>query len=232
MPGRHDPCPCGRGKKYKHCVLYETTAASGESERFDPLVALLRQRLPEIYAREAHFYLDWLISNALAAGRLDALPALADELADTAGEHLDTIIRVFDQLAYHGQLAVLAAAVRRAWPQVRDGGGYFDWAVSEFAERGMTIAMLDYCEHSASPNAAELEALGAYFDCTIVRTGGAALFEMIPAWLRFLEARELIDAAQRERTLTGLSSLVPTLIEFWDHFASDPELRRAATRWP
>ncbi len=94
-------------------VIYQSTAASGERERFDALVALLRQRLPDVYAEDAHFYADWLISNALAAGRLDALPALADELADTAGEQIDIVTRVFDQLAYHGQLSVLAAAMRR-----------------------------------------------------------------------------------------------------------------------
>ena len=115
-------------------VIYESTVASGERDRFDALVALLRQRLPDVYAHDAHFYADWLISNALAAGRLDALPALADELADTAGDHLDVVTRVFDQLAYHGQLAVLAAAMRRAWPLVRDAGGIFEWAISEFAE--------------------------------------------------------------------------------------------------
>ena len=347
-------------------VIYESTAASGERDRFDALVALLRKRLPDVYAEDAHFYAGWLISNALAAGRLDALPALADELADTAGEQIDIVTRVFDQLAYHGQLAVLAAAMRRAWPLVRDAGGIFEWAISEFAERAMTYAMLDYLERTADPDAAELEAVSADFDITLVRPEGvaqfvahitgqaerrwtlddfdltehrrrkdapeppaangrtnlydltvefqgylrreegvsyakgelardqiqryileryagklsgnndrretrktgrkarasapvhllcpdydtldrylvgllkflsskpyraAALFEMLPAWLRFLEARELIDAGQRTRTLHELSSLVPDLIKVWDSYRLDPALRLATEGW-
>ncbi len=346
--------------------IYQATVASGERDRFDALVALLRQRLPDVYAHDAHYYADWLISNALAAGRLDALPALADELANTAGDHLDVVSRVFDQLAYHGQLAVLAAAMRRAWPLVKDAGGIFEWAISEFAERALTVAMLDYVERTADPDAAELEALSADFDITLVRPEGAAqfvahitgqaerrwtlddfdltehrrrkgapepaaadgrtnlydltvefqgylrreegvsyakgelardqiqqyileryagklsgnddrretrktgrkarslspvhllcpdrdtlnrylvgllrffsskpyraaaLFEMLPAWLRFLEARELIDTGQRDRTLHELSSLVPDLIKVWDSYRSDPALRLAAEHW-
>lgn len=157
-------------------VIHGTTAAHDERDRFDALVAQLRQRLPEVYAHDAHFYADWLISNALAAGRLAALPALVEELADTAGAELDTVNRVFDQLAYHGQLALLAAAMRRAWPLVRDAGQYFEWAVDEFAERGMTIALLDYLERTAAPNPVELAALGAEFDVTLVQPGGAAQF--------------------------------------------------------
>lgn len=343
-------------------AIYATTAAAGARERFDPLLALLRQRVPDVYAEDAHVYLDWLITNALVAGRPDVLPALADELADTADKQLDTVSCVFDQLAYHGQLSVLAAAARRAWPRVRDGKGYFEWAIREFGVRAMTLAMLDYLEHTTAPNAADLEALIADFGVAEVRPGGAAqflalitgqagrrwtlddfqrpahrrrkgksappandgqtnvydltleflgtlrredgvsyakgelardqieryildrqagelddendrraanalaatpvhplcpdfatldrylggllhlfnmqlhkaaaLFEMIPAWLRFLETRGLIDAAQRERTLSDLSSLVPTLSEFWGTFRSDPGLQRAAERWP
>ncbi len=27
-PGRNDPCPCGSGRKYKHCCLAKDTAPS------------------------------------------------------------------------------------------------------------------------------------------------------------------------------------------------------------
>jgi hypothetical protein len=347
-------------------AIYEATAASGERERFDPLVALLRQRLPDVYAHEAHFCLDWLISNALAAGRLDALPALADELAGMAGEHLDTVIRVFDQLAYHGQLAVLAAAMRRAWPLVRDSNNIFQWAIVDFAERGTRVAILDYLQGAEAPNAVELDTLGAYFGCSSVQPDGAvqflahvsgqtgrrwtlddfnlagpeqrkrsaeavagegrtnlsyltveflgylrreegmsyakgelardqleryileryaeelqkasgrskarktkakalasgpvhplcpdratldrylanllhlfnmrlhkaaALFEMIPAWLRFLEGCELIDSSQRQRALSELISLNADLIGLWRGYNADPALWLAAKRW-
>ena len=51
-------------------VIYQASVASGERERFDALLALLRQRQPDVYAHDAHFYAGWLISNALAAGRI------------------------------------------------------------------------------------------------------------------------------------------------------------------
>ncbi len=83
---------------------------------------------------DAHFYLDWLISNALITGRLDTLSTLVDPLADLAGAHLDIVNRVFDQLAYYDQLPVLAAGLRRAWPSVQHTDKYFEWAVVEFSE--------------------------------------------------------------------------------------------------
>jgi hypothetical protein len=33
-PGRNDPCPCGSGKKYKHCCLRNESAAVGTAEVF------------------------------------------------------------------------------------------------------------------------------------------------------------------------------------------------------
>src|SRR5207245_9487077 len=39
----------------------------------------------------------------------------------------------------------------------------------------------------------------------------AALFELIPAWLRYLERRGLIDASRREVTLSDISGLAPEL---------------------
>jgi hypothetical protein len=342
-------------------VIYDNSAAAGERDRFDALVALLRARLPEVWAEDAHFYLDWQITNALVAGRLDQIPALADELADIAGTQLDTVNRVFDQLAYYGQGSVLVAAARRAWPLVRDAGKYFDWAVGEFAEGATTYAILDYLERTAIPNAADLSMLNAEFGCVDVRpessaeflahiTGqagwrwrledfdltlprrrkgepapqtpgrtalyhltveflgylrrirdvpyckgelardqmqryilerhagdlkdtnsrskarkmfatapphllcpdaytlhrfldnllntwgprlhkGAVMFELIPAWLRFLESRDLIDADQLVRTLDELADLVPHLADIWGKFSSDPAVRLAAERW-
>ncbi len=348
-------------------IIYEATASNDERDRFDALVAQLRQRLPDVYAHDAHFYLDWLISNALIAGRLDALPALVDQLADLAGAHLDIVNRVFDQLAYYDQLPVLAAGLRRAWPSVQHTDEYFQWAVSEFSEYGLAYTTLDYLEHTIEPNLTEMEAIGAFFECKPVqpdafaqflahltgkagrrwtpgdldlmqrqphkgasepvvsqgrldfyyltvefldylrreegvsyakgelardqiqsyllkrydgelkaasrsRTGKknkskagasqsssillpdhasldrylmdllnpfsprphrlAALFEMIPAWLRFLETRGLIDAEQHAQTLDELGDLSASMAEFWESYSSEPAPRLAAERWP
>jgi len=43
-PGRNDPCPCGNGKKFKHCCLARPPAATGitPQDRSDALAALVR----------------------------------------------------------------------------------------------------------------------------------------------------------------------------------------------
>ena len=53
---------------------------------------------------------------------------------------------------------------------------------------------------------------------------------MIPAWLRFLESRQLIDAEQREKILQDLRGLDTELLKVAkDH--SDPALARAVEQW-
>ena len=56
-------------------TLKSATVEHDERDRFDDFVEALRTRLPEIYARHAHDYLDWQIINALGTGRLDAVSA-------------------------------------------------------------------------------------------------------------------------------------------------------------
>lgn len=47
-PGRNDPCPCGSGKKFKHCCLTRPQAATGitprdRTEAFDALLEYSRR---------------------------------------------------------------------------------------------------------------------------------------------------------------------------------------------
>ncbi|MBT9149131.1 MAG: hypothetical protein DDT27_00553 [Dehalococcoidia bacterium] len=59
----------------------------------------------------------------------------------------------------------------------------------------------------------------------------AATFELLPAWLRFLESRQLIDAQQREKTLHELQGLAIELIKVWKRYPGDPALQREMERW-
>jgi hypothetical protein len=59
----------------------------------------------------------------------------------------------------------------------------------------------------------------------------AAVFELLPAWLRFLESRHLIDAALRVQTLRDLESLLEPLCQVGSNFADDPTLHQALLRW-
>jgi hypothetical protein len=273
MPGRNDPCPCGSGKKYKHCCrkqdleaeraqkeaeraernaptmpwlpaassthssplneemdeevsvqdqpepdpldaiweafkaaktidqkiaiyteameagdldaelsfemidqIYTGAVASGERDRFDALVARLRERMPEVYAEDAVYYVDWLISNALAAGRVDDLPTLAEDLAGAVSKNLDYALIIFDKLAYHGQLATLASVMRRSYPSLKSASGYFEWAIQEFAGETATMVMLDYLERTPEPTAADLDALGVEFDVRPSYSGASSRF--------------------------------------------------------
>jgi hypothetical protein len=60
----------------------------------------------------------------------------------------------------------------------------------------------------------------------------AALFEIVPAWLRFLEFRGLIDAQTRAKVIANLRPLHAELLRTWEEFRDDPAVLRAALRWP
>ncbi len=59
----------------------------------------------------------------------------------------------------------------------------------------------------------------------------AATFELIPAWLRFLETKGLLESAMRESTLKDLGKLHATLCKLFDSDRSDPALSANMNRW-
>jgi hypothetical protein len=60
----------------------------------------------------------------------------------------------------------------------------------------------------------------------------AALWELIPAWMRFLQTEGLIDAELRKRTLNDLKPLADVLLKIFSNIHSDPALCEPAKRWP
>ena len=58
--GRNDPCPCGSGKKYKHCCLQREAAAKSEVISRDRAMDAMMDKLLD-FAREARFApeLEW-----------------------------------------------------------------------------------------------------------------------------------------------------------------------------
>lgn len=72
----------------------------GDFALWGVLVEELKAARPELYAHSASYYLEWQIADALAAGQLDRLPALAAALAETAGDDLDQFYYSRDRLAY------------------------------------------------------------------------------------------------------------------------------------
>ena len=344
-------------------TIHEHSIKQCDHDRLDSLLDALIERLPEVYDHHAHYYLDWRITHALLAGRVDAIPALVNALAETAGSDIDTFDAVAERLAYHGQLSPLADAFRIAWPLVKSSDNIVPWAVDGFAERAGLYEIFDALEHGTpadSSHAALESRIGPYlkadteylsrflghltgqtkktwtpgeFDSThqggpdagerytqnlsdisseflgylrreegvpytkgelarqqirqylqqrqdgklewrespleaAMRRGNharqkqrrppptppdhplcpdpstldryfgglmntffpqrykaATLMELMPAWLRFLESRQLIDARQREKSLQGLHELAGALLKVWQAYRDDPALQ-------
>jgi len=135
--------------------LHQDLINRGERARLAEFVGALRDRLPDVYKEGAHFYLSWLLKDALAEGRLDDVPPLAREIATRAGRDIDTVNRSLNALAYHGQLAVLVEALRIAWPDVRSSSNIVPWGIPEFANKGANYEIYDYIEHTKSPDPAD-----------------------------------------------------------------------------
>jgi hypothetical protein len=55
----------------------------------------------------------------------------------------------------------------------------------------------------------------------------AALFELMPAWLRYLAQNELLDAQQQQRSLREVEALRDSMIEIWSNYTADPVLLKA-----
>ena len=60
----------------------------------------------------------------------------------------------------------------------------------------------------------------------------AALFQAMPAWLRFLETRQLIDANTRSKVAHELLPLHADLMGLWEKYTDDPSLGRQQQAWP
>ena len=87
-------------------------------------------------------------------------------------------------------------------------------------------------EHPLCPDRQTLDMYVAQmFDPLTRRDFEAALtIEMVPAWLRFLESKGLIDAARRQKTLGELSRLKDDVLRLMTE-STDPAMRRNLERW-
>lgn len=59
----------------------------------------------------------------------------------------------------------------------------------------------------------------------------AALFELIPTWLRFLQFCQLIDPAQQATVHAELKNIADNLAAYWSDFPGDPALGQGAAAW-
>ncbi len=59
----------------------------------------------------------------------------------------------------------------------------------------------------------------------------AAAVELVPAWLRFLELRGLINAGEHTQTRQALEPIYASLSQLWEKHLEDPSLRQNLQAW-
>jgi hypothetical protein len=147
--------------------IHQQAIKQNERDRLRLLLDQLRERQPDAYAERMHWYLYWLITDALVARRFDEAAQPAREMTATAGTDIDIFNRVLDELDYYGQLSTLVEIMRLAWPEVKTSANIVPWGVTEFMIRGSEYEILHYLEHTVSPDAGDpvlVERLKYYFD--------------------------------------------------------------------
>lgn len=89
-------------------------------------------------------------------------------------------------------------------------------------------------EHVLCPDARTLDpflgGLSGLFEPSYYRI--AATLAVIPAWLRFLQSRGLIDADRQQQSLAEIQPLVAGTTGIWAGFREDPTLAAMMARWP
>ena len=73
-------------------TIHSAALDPDQRDRFDGIVSTLRERLPEVYASSANYYLEWQITHACVQDRVDALPAWVRELTETAKFDIDILV--------------------------------------------------------------------------------------------------------------------------------------------
>jgi len=153
--------------------IYYQTVERNERDRFEALAEALAKRLPDVYAAEAGYILGWRITNALADGRFDAIPALANEMARNAEKNIDGFFNLMVQLAYHNQLAALIEATRLAWPQVKNSIQIL--GIDEFANQAVDYLVFDYLARTTTPDSNDpnlLSQIAPYLELDLDRFAG------------------------------------------------------------
>ena len=123
-PGRNDPCPCGSGKRYKHCCgqLASTAAGRAAHPEFLELVALLQsgryaqaeQRARELVALHPDSGVAWkALGVALERQRKDALSVM-QRAAALLPEDAEVHANLGAALLASGRHTEAIASLRRA----------------------------------------------------------------------------------------------------------------------
>jgi hypothetical protein len=131
-------------------TIYYESVERNERDRFEALAEALLERLPDVYVAEAGSILGWRTTNAIADGRFDDIPAMANDMAQTVEKNIDEFFNLMDQLAFHNQLAALISATSIAWPQVQDSTQVL--SIDEFANQATDYIVFNYLTQTTLPD--------------------------------------------------------------------------------
>ena len=116
-------------------------------ERVNSLVALVRERLPDVYEEDLPYYLGWLSTNAFSTNQLDSLADIADQAATIAGKDLEYFEHIVSQFAYYGQLPLIVRMKHQGFPYLKEEADqYFYDVVGQFAASSTIYEILAYIE--------------------------------------------------------------------------------------
>jgi len=147
--------------------LYAQTIEHGQRDRFDGLIAGLREHRPEAYAQDEPRYLQWRMTNAIALGRTEDIAPIAREMGQSGSKAAEVFFRMIDHLMYHGRISELIDMLRTARTWVSDGGDLVPWAIDEFNDTACQVELLDYIQQETSVRPDDpglLERLRLYVD--------------------------------------------------------------------
>lgn len=130
--------------------IFDLTAQKGERHRFEALVDLLEAQLPEAYAEEAYWLLDWRMINLFVqtpppANLTEQLLQRGLAMADAHRLSIDPFIQTLDRLAYYGHLDVLIPVMTAALPKIATTD-IFEWALDEYKHRLGTYLIFAFVE--------------------------------------------------------------------------------------
>ncbi|MEM7127994.1 MAG: SEC-C domain-containing protein [Chloroflexota bacterium] len=60
---------------------------------------------------------------------------------------------------------------------------------------------------------------------------GAALFELVPTWVRFLQSKELVDPKDSRKALKSMQALSQSVVKVMENYDSDPTLAVNMRKW-
>jgi hypothetical protein len=149
----------------------------------------LEQTVPEAYAEELHYILEWRIQMALIEENEADLEYHFYQFSPLAGDHVDTYYRLISALTYHGKLEILYQGLRQARPYVTEGGDLLPSAYDEFTGKLAKLAIIYLVNQNPNltPEDATLQQHFADYEMTIVPEQMANLLDYYtgrktPAW--------------------------------------------------